>query len=276
MENQEIVIATMHQKELVIAPVFEFALNRKCILPTNFDSDQFGTFSGERDRKKSPLETSVDKAKLAMEMTGCEFSIASEGSFGPHPFIPFSPANEEFMVFIDKRNDVQITERLFTTQTNFARKTVRSFKELKEFLPQIGFPSHGVILKVISPEVKYVKGIQDEQELEYHFNIFKNESTDIIAETDMRAMYNPTRMTVIGELAQKLVARILTKCPSCEASGFGPSRSETGLPCAWCGGPTESILKNVSSCLKCSHEVEEWYPNEKEKEDPMYCQTCNP
>ena len=276
MENQEIVIATMHQKELVIAPVFESALHMKCILPKNFDSDQFGTFSGERDRKKSPLETSLDKAKLAMEMSSCEVAIASEGSFGPHPFIPFAHANEEFMVFVDKRNDVQITERLLTTQTNFARKTVRTFKELKEFLTQIDFPNHGVILKVLSPEVKYVKGVQDEQELEFQFNLLQTESTDIIVETDMRAMYNPTRMTVIGELAKKLVARILAQCPSCAAPGFGLSRSESGLPCAWCGGPTESILKNVSSCLKCSHEVEEWYPNKKEKEDPMYCQTCNP
>jgi hypothetical protein len=40
-------------------------------------------------------------------------------------------------------------------------------------------------------------------------------------ETDMRAMYNPSRMTVIQNATKKLVEKINSCCPNCNIPGFG-------------------------------------------------------
>ncbi len=60
-KNRHLVIATMHHKEKVIAPILEQNLQVKCFLPEGFDSDVFGTFSGEIERKNSPLNIAREK-----------------------------------------------------------------------------------------------------------------------------------------------------------------------------------------------------------------------
>jgi hypothetical protein len=47
-----LVIATMHGKEKVIAPLLVKALGVKIIVPENFDTDLYGTFSGEIEGKR--------------------------------------------------------------------------------------------------------------------------------------------------------------------------------------------------------------------------------
>ena len=69
--GRTLVIATQHQKEKVIAPALEAALGVRCIVPDQFDSDRFGTFSGEIPRIKTPLETARDKCIAAMQQSGC-------------------------------------------------------------------------------------------------------------------------------------------------------------------------------------------------------------
>jgi len=39
------------------------------------------------------METALKKAKLACELTGSDFGLGSEGSFGPHPQIHLLPWN---------------------------------------------------------------------------------------------------------------------------------------------------------------------------------------
>ena len=92
-ENRSLAVATMHGKEKVIGPVLEDALGVKIVLPSQFNSDQFGTFSGEVERTLSPLEAARKKCLLAAELTGASLVVASEGSFGPHPAIYFVPAD---------------------------------------------------------------------------------------------------------------------------------------------------------------------------------------
>ncbi|RTY96888.1 hypothetical protein EKL98_16285, partial [Flavobacterium bomense] len=95
-------------------------------------------------------------------------------------------------------------------------------------------------------------------------------------ETDMRAMYNPTRMKVIEKAAFKLVDKIKSLCPKCRTPGFGIIDRREGLPCQQCHFPTRSTLSHIYSCQKCSYKKEEKYPNGKQTEDPMYCDICNP
>lgn len=41
------------------------------------------------------------------------------------------------------------------------------------------------------------------------------------AETGMKALYNPTRMTVIEKAIKKLIDKINSCCPQCNIPGFG-------------------------------------------------------
>ena len=90
----------MHGKEKVIAPILEKELGVKVILPQNFDSDQFGTFTGDKARTGNQLEAARLKVQAAMKLTGADIGIASEGSFGAHPSIPFIQSNLE-LVFVN-------------------------------------------------------------------------------------------------------------------------------------------------------------------------------
>ena len=61
--DRKLLIVTKHEKEKVIAPILEKALGLTCHVVQNFDTDTLGTFTGEIDRKKSPIETAIDKCK---------------------------------------------------------------------------------------------------------------------------------------------------------------------------------------------------------------------
>ena len=109
-----------------------------------------------------------------------------------------------------------------------------------------------------------------------HFKEIMNEFGTAYVETDMRALYNPTRMQVIKKATEKLVDTILSLCPKCQEPGFTVAEVKQGLPCEWCNSPTRSTLSFIYSCKKCNHSLEKTYPHNKTKEDPMYCDFCNP
>ena len=92
-----------HRKEQVIAPILEEAFSVKCFVNESFDTDMLGTFSGEVERKHDPVSTARLKCLKAMKLNNCDLGIASEGSFGSHPSIVFANANDEFLIFIDKK-----------------------------------------------------------------------------------------------------------------------------------------------------------------------------
>ncbi|MFX6226246.1 DUF6671 family protein, partial [Acinetobacter baumannii] len=76
------------------------------------------------ERELNPLETARKKCYAAMELTGCNLAIASEGSFGAHPIIGFVPADEELLVLIDRKNNMEIKVKEISTATNFAGKEI--------------------------------------------------------------------------------------------------------------------------------------------------------
>lgn len=276
-ERRELVIATMHKKEDAIAPVLEKVLGVNCIVPKNIDTDQFGTFSGEIERKSSPLEAARMKCYKAMDLTGCDLAVASEGSFGPHPSMFFIPADDELLVLIDKKNNIEIVARELSTETNFNAKEINSIDELKSFAAFVKFPSHALILKVESQQYQqFIKGISDWEILYQKYFELSSLGHKIFAETDMRALYNPSRMSVIQKATQKLVKKIKSICPQCKTPGFGITDHRDGLPCSLCGFKTRSTLSYISVCQKCSYTKEDFYPNGKTEEDPMYCDMCNP
>ncbi len=276
-EGRKLVIATKHQKEVAIAPVLEAGLGVQCMVPADLDTDSLGTFTGEVERSDDPVTTARKKCHLALEVTGCDLGVASEGSFGPHPSMFFIPADDEILVFVDSRNGLELVVRELSTQTNFAGAEIRSENELKEFAERALFPAHGLILRKSpkDPEA-IVKGIRDWSHLKSEFHAFLDQYGSAYVETDMRAMHNPSRMKVIADAAQKLTLRLRTTCPACETPGFGVSEAKKGLPCALCQYPTRSVLSYIHTCLKCSYTKEEMFPKGIREEDPMYCDVCNP
>lgn len=276
-KGRKLVIATMHGKEKVIAPILEKILSVNCFVPSNIDTDSLGTFSGEIDRKETVLKTLRQKCLLAMEMTNCDLGIASEGSFGAHPSIFFAQADDEVLLLIDKKNDLEILAREISMETNFNGKAIENEQELLEFASLVKFPSHAIILKPAEKEFsKIIKGITNKTHLLNSYQDLILDFGKAYAETDMRAHFNPTRMKVIELATHKLVKNILSICPKCKTPGFSVTEIKSGLPCEWCNSPTRSTLSFLYSCKKCNYIKEEFYPHKKTKEDPMYCDFCNP
>lgn len=272
-KNRPLVIATMHHKEKVIAPILEQQLQVRCFLPDGFNTDVYGTFSGEIERTNSPLNTAREKCLAAMKLTNCDLGIASEGSFGPHPTYFFIPANEEIILLIDEKNKWEISARIIRTNTNYASEEIKSEHELRRFLNQVHFPSHGIIMK---SESEVYKGLHNELEVSTLFRQMHVRSGKVHVETDMRAMHNPTRMESIQLACEDLILKINSLCPSCKTPGFAVSRVESGLACSQCGMPSNQVKSKIYTCISCGLEKEEAVKQALEKADPMYCNYCNP
>jgi len=276
-QGRKLLVATKHKKEEVIAPILEKEFGVQCYTSNSFDTDLLGTFSGEVPRKEDALTTLRAKCFLSLDTTNCDLVVASEGSFGSHPVIFFAQANEEIIMLMDTKNDLEIVVKEISTETNFNASEVKNETELMEFANKVKFPSHGLILRPSENDfTKIIKGITDEVRLKNSFNEIINEFGKTYVETDMRALYNPTRMKLIEKATLKLTEAMHSKCPVCNAPGFVITDSISGLPCDWCKSPTRSILSHISKCKKCNYTAKQLYPNKKLTEDPMYCDFCNP
>lgn len=275
--GRSIVIASKHKKQNAMAALLEKELGVTCIVTDNLDTDLLGTFSGEIERELSPMDAARQKCMLAMELTGADLAVASEGSFGAHPLLYFLPADDELLVFVDKKNDVEIVVREISTKTNYNAKEVSTEEDLLAFAQSAQFPSHALILKDKKEGFSAIaKGIVETKELLDRFKQFMETYGSVYVETDMRAHLNPSRMQVIEETIEKLIKKIKSTCPSCNTPGFGIKDSTPGLPCENCKAPTKSTLFHVYACQKCNHTQEAYFPNGKQEEDPTYCDRCNP
>jgi hypothetical protein len=275
--GRDLIIATKHKKEKVITPLIRDALGVNCLTIPDLDTDLLGTFSGEFQRLGNPLETLRKKCLLAIDTYNCDLLIASEGSFGPHPLMPFVAADDEWLMLMDRRNDLEIVVREISTETNFNAKTVLTENELLEFAHSVHFPSHALILKAAKDDFSGMqKGIQNEQELVEAFHRLYAYKKSVYVETDMRAMYNPSRMKVIESATHKLIAKINSSCPQCQFPGFDVVEVIPGLRCEVCHCATSSTLKHKLQCARCKYTEELLYPKGKKVENPMYCDYCNP
>jgi hypothetical protein len=275
--NRRLLIATKHNKETVIAPLLERELGVTCFVPSDFDTDVFGTFSGETKRAADAASAARAKCHAAMHRYNCDLAVSSEGSFGPHPALFFVPADEEILFFSDKLNNLEITARTLSTETNFSGEWVSTETELNRFAERAGFPSHAMLIRRSENDYhNFEKGITDRNELNRAFREMSNGKGGAFVETDMRAHCNPTRMQVIAQATEKLIALIKSGCPRCNTPGFNVTDAVAGLPCSSCCMPTRSTLYYSYTCRQCSWQEERFFPHTKTVEDPMYCDHCNP
>ncbi|MFN7045433.1 MAG: DUF6671 family protein [Flavobacterium sp.] len=275
--GRRLLIVTKHEKEAVIAPLLEEALGVTCFVTKDFDTDSLGTFSGEIARKDDALTTLRNKCWEGMKSEGFDLAVATEGSFGNHPTVFFAPANDELIMLVDQKYNLEIVERVLSMETNFDSSEIHTQEELKVFLDKVQFPSHGVILKNAAENwTKIYKGITNYDLVETIFDEIVASSNSCFIETDMRAMYNPTRMKIINDVSFRLINKLHSVCPECLYPGFGVVGAEAGLLCSSCSMPTRSTSAHIYQCQHCNYESKVLYPNGKKNEDPMYCDFCNP
>lgn len=274
------VLATMHRKEEAIAPVLLSTLDLLVATAPGLDTDQLGTFSGEISREGTMLEVAVRKARLGMSAAGLPLGIASEGTFGPHPAIPFFPSAMELLVFVDEERGLVVHESLIAEATNFDHLATLPGEALEAFLERVGFPAHGLIVRPneAALTVALAKGIVDRERLDRAIVEAASASADGRArlETDMRAHFNPTRMKSLAMLARRLAQRLATLCPACGTPGFGRTGTRTGLMCEDCGTPTEMVAVQIFGCPRCDHREERPRPDGLQTAPARYCPQCNP
>jgi len=273
-QNRSFYLISLHEKERVIAPLLKdnFGVELQVI---KADTDLLGTFSGEIERKNDPLTTLRQKMKLFDQLPEDAVVLASEGSFGPHPTLYFVPADDELILLFDRRENIELVGRALSTKTNFKSGTCKNFQELKEFASEVKFPAHGLILRPENETKPLFKGVNDWHKLEAIFNQLKQHGS-VHVETDMRAHLNPTRMEVIAEAMSKLIEKMNSYCPNCAYPGWSIKESVKGLPCEWCGEPTQSAKGYLKKCEKCTFEELSPLPNNKTHESPEFCNRCNP
>jgi hypothetical protein len=275
--KRNVVITTMHGKEHVIAPLVKKHLGLDSQVCDSIDTDQFGTFSGEIERVDDPVTTVRKKILEGLRASGATLGIGSEGSFGPHPNMPFVHANQEVVMLIDLENNLEVYDSYICTDTNHAQKEIHSMKDLIDFANEIGFPRHGIILKQMSEgKVKRVrKGIVTWDLLYAEAYHIQTVDCKLIAETDMRAHLNPTRMKAIEKATELMLEKVFNRCPECQWPGFSCIDSKPGLPCKQCGTPTKLAYTRTYQCKNCDYTDERFYSNGT-KADPAYCDNCNP
>lgn len=274
------VVATMHGKERVIAPLAARFLGLDVRVAEGIDTDAFGTFSREIERIGTPRDAARAKIAAAFRLApDAKVGIASEGSFGPHPSVPFCALNRELVLLIDRETGLELVGHHAAIDTNFAHAVVTAPAAGLAFAAKAGFPAHGVIVMGVlegqpAPHLALFKAITTEADLAAVIDRTVALTGAAHIETDMRAHRNPRRMRAIKRAMIDLVRRERSRCPSCTRPGFAMTGRVHGLPCTWCATPTHLTRAEVWTCEGCGYSEER--PVSAQGADPMHCEDCNP
>jgi hypothetical protein len=139
-DNQPAVLATMHGKEQAIAPLLARALGLRVTVSAGIDTDRFGTFSRDVERTGSQLDAA--RAKIAAAFVAAadaHVALASEGSFGPHPYVPFAPLAREIVVLTDRARGLELIGHHLSPATNFSHAVVPDVAGALAFAKRFSF-----------------------------------------------------------------------------------------------------------------------------------------
>ncbi len=276
-----IAFTTMHKKEYILSPLFEKKFAAKLVVPADINTDLLGTFTGEIKREHDIKAVLRKKAKLGINKTGLQFGIASEGSFGPHPRIPFIECNQETLIFVDTKKQIEIFSHYISMDNKAEYAEVSTIDEIKLFFQRFDFGDQGVIVKPSYESNESVfKGLTTKDEV---FDAIKmiqsrHQTEKVWIETDNRAHMNPKRRLVIARAAEVLIEKLISICPDCASPGFEMTDVTRGLACGDCGIKSDKPLNEIWSCpnKKCEYqEIKDRADGLKEL-DPAECDFCNP
>jgi hypothetical protein len=266
-------LATKHQKEKILSPVFE-RLNIS-IAHAEVDTDQLGTFSGEIPRLGSPRETVIKKARMGMELKGLQYGVASEGSIGTDSNLIFLNSDVELLAWIDGKNGIEIVESLKSFEIFAQSGSFKKDDSYIDFLEKIDFPNHAVIVRGDTSGSPIHKGINDLAKLNTLIKEIFKDSQSVVIENDLRAHFSPSRRLNIERLGNKLIDRLASLCKKCNLPGWGAIDYIYGLPCHDCGEVnSEAVSGKIFGCCKCDYR-EEIY-GDKKSITAAECFLCNP
>ena len=252
-------------------------LGTEIVLFDGYDTDELGTFTREKKRNQSQLETARLKAKKAIEISGYQIGIGSEGSFTTDPYMGIIPWNIEMIVLYDNKNKIEIVG---TEQRPYKslQKSITTKEELISLAEDIDFPKNNLILRPNNENDSIIKKdflSLDDLFKEFDLLIKKSITGKVFVENDHRAHRSVSRMEAIRYATIDLIIKCHSFCPECNAPGFSVSRGEGSLPCKYCGEESETFKYIVYKCNKCSFEkrIER---TDITNVDPQYCNYCNP
>jgi hypothetical protein len=276
-QGRDVVLTSKHHKLDLIAPPFEKELSIQ-LVELDLDTDQFGTFSGEKPRTLSQLETAIAKARLGTTYAGVSLGIASEGAIGADYLIPLLNSDIEILVFIDTELDLTISESYRSFDITAVSRTIYQGANLDELLLSADFPRHGLIVRAdINGESKSIKGIKEINSLREAIDTLLRESENgkVIVESDLRAHFSPSRQKNISRAAELLAARVAALCPACNTPGWGRTSYIRGLSCSSCGlENSDAIRSEILGCARCDFIAPGMLI--ASSLDPARCMECNP
>lgn len=270
MFRSPLLLSSKHHKEVLLQPLFE-PYGVQLIIPDGFDTDAFGTFCGAIPRAEGPKHTVKEKCLAGMAHANRNQGLASEGSFGAHPSFPFLTINEEWLVFIDLKQDLEIYGHSTTLEVCYAQLGYQEKEQLQSFLDNCSFGSQALVFKDRKSGELIKKGIQDLASLKQ----LMKKHPEWQLETDLRAHLNPLRQKNIIAAGRDLLKRMESRCPKCKKPDFSVTQYSGKLLCSWCQKPTDSYAFLESNCAYCNYQIIE-KRMDKEVEEPQYCNHCNP
>ncbi len=276
-QGSQVAFLTQHGKEQLVRDRLENALGCQLVHTSAYDTDLLGTFTNEVVRQGSQLDAAKAKAEIGMRLTGLHIGIASEGSFGPDPFVGFTPWNSEVLLWVDQPLGIEV-QGFAHGPAQCLQRTIQTLDELHSFVMEANFPSHHLnLLPEHAFSAQWQKGICDLQELIHAFHLARSQSIGggVVIENDLRAFSNPTRQALIRQATDDLIQKLLTACPQCSKPGFSLKKKLSGLPCRVCAQPTQLPIGEVWQCVSCTFE-EQILANTTELADPARCSYCNP
>lgn len=275
--GRRLALLTQHGKEQVIAPALETALGCMVVRAIGFDTNTLGTFTRDIPRAGSQLEAARRKAEIAMELTGADAGLGSEGSVDRHPMLGFIDRNLELIVLVDRVHGIEVVG-VADGPAPYTHVLTHEWAEVERLASRAGFPEHGLIVRPDGPDDTRVrKDIHDIVHLAEAFAASHAESSTgrVFVETDLRAHRNPRRMARIADAAADLATKLASTCAACDSPGFWRSKRLPGMPCRACGLATEITLAEVDTCPRCEHSVTRAFDTSAGAE-PQWCDYCNP
>lgn len=276
-QNAQIYFATKHAKEELLAPLF-LQNGLRCVA-VNIDTDMFGTFSGEVERTEGVRATLRKKIDAAIEVQkNARLFLASEGSFVPHPIVGFLQTDLESLLLFDRKLGVEIYAEYLCLEPVHGEKKFGPRENFRDFLAQLKFPDHGVIVHPENSLVPIFKGLHTEHAVsQAMLDCFAVSATgNVVISTDLRACHNPTRQRAILKAGERLIEKLKSLCPDCGLPGFAISRGIPGLPCEICGEASSAAAKVLWECVKCPYSVERPRPDGETHVKVDECEFCNP
>lgn len=277
------VLATKHGKLGLIGPAMRGVLGTE-VVSVGVDTDQFGTFSGEVPRTLSELDCAIAKARLAMRERRSDLGMASEGTFSPHPDVPWLTMDKELVVLVDDRLDHVFWECAVSSEITAITETVGADADLTSLAVRADLPRHAVIVRPAVPSPRsghdaeqfVCKGIRQSSDLAsaVQASCAASGTRQAVVTTDFRAHCCPSRQVVIAAAAERLAHRVASCCRECGAAGWGTVDIVRGVPCRGCGRHVPIVRAEIDGCWNCGIRIERSVG--ESDADPGMCDTCNP